>query len=202
MNAARYFLCYLDYQAGDYDDAAVLGEFLARRHPTHGTSRQAAKIALLSYMQSYNAASGDERQSEKDRMVRLADFMAHRWAGEAEGDEAWMTLMVVATNDRDVDQVLGYLAKVPEESPRRAEAEFKAGQALWIASLTAARQPEESRPPQADIDKMREQAQQTLRAASNASPIRLMRGAQASRRPPRRYRSRRSTSRRTDRPRP
>jgi hypothetical protein len=162
VNAARYFLCYLDYQVGEYDDAAVLGDFLARRHPTYSASRQAAKIALLSYMQAYNAASGDERQSEKARMIRMADFMARRWAGEAEGDEAWMTLMVVATNERDVDQLLGYLAKIPEESPRRAEAELKAGQALWIASLTAARQPEETRPPQAEIDTMRNQAQQTL----------------------------------------
>ncbi len=73
-----------------------------------------------------------------------------------------MTLMIVASNEHDVDQILGYLAKIPEQSPRRAEAELKAGQGIWIASLAAARQPEEIRPPQEAIDKMRAQAQETL----------------------------------------
>ncbi len=162
LNNARYYLCYLAYQAGDYFDAAVLGEFLAKRHPTSSGARQAAKIALLSHLQAYNAATPDDRASEKRRMESLADFMTRRFAGEAEADEAWMTLMIVATNDRDVPQVQAYLAKIPEQSPRRAEAELKAGQAIWIAALAASRLPEESRPPQEEIDKLRALAQQTL----------------------------------------
>lgn len=162
VNNARYYLCYLAYQAGDYFDAAVLGEFLAKRHPTSSGARQGSKIALLSYMQLYNTASADDRAGEKRRMEGLADFITRRFAGEAEADEAWMTLMIVATNEHDADQILAYLAKIPEQSPRRAEAELKAGQGIWIASLAAARQPEESRPPQEMIDKMRTQAQETL----------------------------------------
>ena len=70
-------------------------------------------------------------------MESLADFITRRFAGDAEADEAWMTLMIIATNEHDVDQVLAYLAKIPEQSPRRGEAELKAGQALWIAALAA-----------------------------------------------------------------
>jgi len=162
VNNARFYLCYLAYHARDYVDAAVLGEFLARRHPTASGSRRAARIALLSHLQSYNLAAPDDRASDKRRMESLADFITRRFAGEAEADEAWMTLMVVATHERNVEQLMGYLVKIPEQSPRRAEAELKAGQALWYASRMAAREAEESRLPQADIDKMREQAQETL----------------------------------------
>jgi hypothetical protein len=162
VNSARYYLCYLAYQAGDYLDAAVLGEFLARRHPTSSGARQGAKIALLSHLQAYNAAAPGDRASEKRRMESLADFITRRFAGEAEADEGWMTLMIVATNEHDVKQVLAYLSKIADQSPRRAEAELKAGQGIWIASLAATRQPDESRPPQEEIDKMRAQAQETL----------------------------------------
>ena len=117
VNNARFYLCYLAYQAHEYVDAAVLGEFLARRHPTASGSRRAAGIALLSHLQSYNLAAPDDRASEKQRMESMADFIARRFAGEAEADEAWMTLMVVATQQRDVEQLLAYLAKVPEQSP-------------------------------------------------------------------------------------
>jgi cellulose synthase operon protein C len=162
IDNARYYLCYLAYQGGDYFDAAVLGEFLARRRPNSSGARQAAKIALLSHLQIYNTTPPDERASQKRRMESLADYITRRFAGDAEADEAWMTLMIIATNERDVDQVLAYLAKIPEQSPRRGEAELKAGQALWIAALMASRQPDESRPPQPDIDKIRQQAQETL----------------------------------------
>jgi hypothetical protein len=162
IDNARYYLCYLAYQAGDYFDAAVLGEFLAKRRPNSSGARQAAKIALLSHLQIYNATPPDERASQKRRMENLADYITRRFAGDAEADEAWMTLMIIATNEHDVDQVLAYLAKIPEQSPRRGEAELKAGQALWIAALVASRQPDESRPPQPDIDNIRQQAQETL----------------------------------------
>ena len=34
VNEVRYFLSYLNFQRGNYYDAAVMGEFLARPHPT------------------------------------------------------------------------------------------------------------------------------------------------------------------------
>ncbi len=162
VNNARYFLCYLAYNAGDYWDACVLGEFLATRHPTSAWSRQAARVALSSFLQLYNTSPPEERNDAKRRMAAFADYLTRRFAGEAEADEAWMSLMVIATGERNVDEVLGFLAKIPETSPRRAEAELKAGQALWVAALTAVRQPEESRPPQPEIEKMRTQARDLL----------------------------------------
>ncbi|MBL8829077.1 MAG: hypothetical protein JNM18_18995, partial [Planctomycetaceae bacterium] len=50
----RYYLCYLRFLQKQYYDAAVMGEFIARNYPDNGGARQAAKIALASYLQEYN----------------------------------------------------------------------------------------------------------------------------------------------------
>jgi len=162
LNAVRLYLCYLAYHSADYLEAAVLGDFLAKRYPTTPGARQGAKIALLSLMQQYTTATAADRASEKRRMEALADFVARRWAGEPDADDAWMTLMVVATGEQNMEQMLAYLAKIPEDSSKRGEAELKAGQALWIKALTAQRLPEGERPQQADLDKLRLDAQKML----------------------------------------
>jgi len=178
LNAVRLYMCYLAYYSGDYLDAAVLGDFLTRRYPTTAGARQGAKIALLSLMQQYQAATPENRASEKRRMEALAEFVGKRWAGEADADDAWMSLMVVATSEHDVPQMLAYLAKIPETSVKRGEAELKAGQALWINALTAMRKPEAERLPQAELDKLRhealvmlEQGVDRTRKAGNASGV-------------------------------
>ena len=74
INTARYYLCYLDYQLGEYYDAAVLGEFLARKYPTAAGARPCAKIAMAAYLQAYNTAAIDNRQFERDHMIALADL--------------------------------------------------------------------------------------------------------------------------------
>ena len=162
LNADRLYLCYLAYHSGEYPEAAVLGDFLARRYPATPGARQGARIALLSLMQQYTAATAVDRASEKRRMEALAEFVAKRWAGEPDADDAWMTLMVVATGEQDVPQMLAYLAKIPEDSSKRGEAELKAGQALWINALTAMRKSVGERPEQPDLDKLRQDALKML----------------------------------------
>ena len=68
----------------------------------------------------------------------------------------------MATNEHQLDKAFEYLEKIPAESPRRGEAELKAGQALWTAYLAAAGSEAEQRPPQAELDRMLKQAQETL----------------------------------------
>ena len=49
LNTIRYCLAYLDWAAEDYYDAAVLGEFLARRYPDGPERQRGAEIALKAY---------------------------------------------------------------------------------------------------------------------------------------------------------
>jgi tetratricopeptide (TPR) repeat protein len=162
INVIRYYLSYLLFQQGRYYEAAVLAEFLARHYPTAGGARPAAMIALKSYLLGYNASKPEDRDFEVSQMVGVADYITRQWPNEVESDDAWMTLADLAIRDEDLTKAAEYLAKIPQESARRGDADLKAGQALWGAYLKFARLPEEERPAKEEQDKLVQQAQTTL----------------------------------------
>ncbi|HND52067.1 MAG TPA: hypothetical protein PLV92_06715, partial [Pirellulaceae bacterium] len=59
LNVVRYFICYLFYSMQDFENAAVMGEFVAQRFPESGGARQCAKIAMASYLKQYANAKTD-----------------------------------------------------------------------------------------------------------------------------------------------
>lgn len=162
VNIVRYYLCFLAFNSGQYYDAAVLGEFLAKNYPQSSGGRQCAKIALSAYQQNYLDKHAVNREFDKQKMVEIADYITLRWAGQEEADEAWTTLMEIAVQDNETDKAVAYLDKIAADSPRRGNAELKAGQALWAAYLTASRADEQARRPQAELDAMVAKAKATL----------------------------------------
>jgi tetratricopeptide (TPR) repeat protein len=165
LNTIRYCLAYLNWAADNYYEAVVLGEFLARRYPDRPEAQQGASIALAAYAKLFaDAAAGDDRRFESDRMVRIAHYVTEHWPNSPGADEAWTLLVRIAATNREPDKAADYLAHVSADSPRRGEAQLAAGQALWGACIEAARLPEEQRPAQADMIKMIAEAQRTLDA--------------------------------------
>jgi tetratricopeptide (TPR) repeat protein len=162
MNVIRYRLAYLYYKCDELYQAAVIGEFLARRYPNGTGARQGARIALAAYVKLFNAAEPEQRQFEAERMVDIAEYITRLWQGERLAAEAWMTLIRTALGDDDFDKAQEYLQKVPADSPRRGEIELTTGQRLWASYLQASRKEEAQRPSQEVLDKMVEQAQKTL----------------------------------------
>jgi hypothetical protein len=165
VNNVRYYLCFLDYQSGNFYDAAVLGEFLATKYPSSAGARQGAKIALASYLQGYNDKAPEmvaSRDFDRQRMESIVEYIGKRWKDEAEADDAWAILMAVAIGEHNLAKAKEYLAKIPEKSPRRADSELKAGQAYWAAYLTAQRKEGAERPPQSELDDLVKQAQGLL----------------------------------------
>jgi flagellin-specific chaperone FliS len=99
---------------------------------------------------------------DREKMVDLADFITSAWAGGEEADEAWSLLLQIALAEDQIDKALEYLAKIPDDSPRRGDAELKAGQALWNSYIRAVRRDDADRPPQAELDKMVDSARKML----------------------------------------
>lgn len=162
LNSIRYYLTYLHWSAGHYYEAAVLGEFLARRYPNSAGGRPGAKIAMAAYAMLYNEAPKGQRQFETDRMVAMAGYVAARWADQPESVQAWMVLINTAVQDHDLRKAGEYLDKIPPNAPRRGEAELMVGQAMWSEYLRGMRKPEEERPPQAELDQLVADAKSTL----------------------------------------
>lgn len=162
LNAARYFLSYLYYQDKRYFDAAVIGEFLARRYPDSAAAKSAAHIALNAYRMTYAASPAEQRQFEVDRMAGIAQYITEKWPGEAEADQSWMILADVAIEQQDLAKAAEYLNKIAPESPRRGEADLKAGSALWGQYLTSMRLPPEERPAPEALAALSQRAESTL----------------------------------------
>jgi cellulose synthase operon protein C len=164
VNIARYYLCFLDYQAGNFYDAAVMGEFVAKHYPKSQGGRQCAKIAMAAYLQTHEAARKAQTDSgfDRDKMIEVADFITTAWPGGEEADDAWSILLQLALGEAELDKAMEYLAKIPADSPRRGEADLKAGQALWNAYLRSSRRAEADRPPQPELDKILENARKLL----------------------------------------
>jgi len=163
VNPLRAALSYLHWAAGDYYEAAVLGEFLARRYPNQSESAAAAQTALAAYAKLMSAARTEPlREAAGRRMADLAQWIVEHWPDSPAADEARMVLIREAAGRHDRKQIVERLASISEQSPRRAEAELLAGQSLWAAYLEAARQPEKTRPPEAEMNQWLDQAQKLL----------------------------------------
>lgn len=162
LNVIRYYLAYLHWMAGDVPEAAVMGEFLARRYSDGVGARQGARIALAAWVALYNEARPGDRQFESKRMAEIAEYITGRWAGEPEADEAWMMLIRTALSEGDLPKAQQYMENVSPDSPRRGEVELMTGQKLWGAYLEASRKQGADRPAQEQLDKMVQQARQTL----------------------------------------
>jgi hypothetical protein len=140
VNLIRYLLCFLSYTEGNYFDAVVIGDFLARRYPDSQGARACAKIAMASYLKLYADNTSDDKEFESARIVEIADFIVKKWPDQPEAEEALNTLIPFMIRAKQLKQAEDYLAKIPQDSPHRGNAELKTGQALWASYIENSRQ--------------------------------------------------------------
>ena len=176
VNQVRYFLCFLYYQGGQYYDAAVLGEFLARSYPKSSAALPAAEIAMAAYLMAYNAAPPAERSFETAQMVGVAEYLGGQWPDADETQKARLILGDLAIRSGELDKASEYLSQIPDDSPQRAEADLKNGQALWAAYLKAASLPEVERPSPDVLSEKSAKAQAALEQGVARSRARLEEG--------------------------
>ncbi|MFM8252207.1 MAG: hypothetical protein ACKOBW_11475 [Planctomycetota bacterium] len=71
VSTVRYYLCFVNYSLQNYDEAAVLGDFVARRYPESVGARPCGRVAMYSFLKMYSDAKNDA-QPKIDAL--LADF--------------------------------------------------------------------------------------------------------------------------------
>jgi len=162
LASARYYQCFLNWTVGNYYDAGVLGEHLMQHYPDTLPGRQGAKIALASWVRLYGESKDEDRSFEIGQIERVAEMTFQRWPDQDEAEEAALTLVNFAAAAGKVERAAEYLNKIPADSPRRGQAELRAGQALWSTYLKALRQPEAERPNAEQLAALRKQAREVL----------------------------------------
>jgi hypothetical protein len=163
LNGIRYYMAYLYWASEDYFDAAVMGDFLARRYPNSAGARNGAKIAMAAFVKMYSDIPKDgDRSFEGRQLADIAQYITRRWPGGPEAQDAWIMLIRTAIADQDANKAREYLEKLSPESAKRAEAEMLVGQALWSGYLRGGALPEDNRPAQAELEKMVKDAKEYL----------------------------------------
>ncbi|MBX3424473.1 MAG: hypothetical protein KF688_02225 [Pirellulales bacterium] len=173
VNAARYYLCWLYWEEGQWHDAAVLGSNLARMHPDSQYAAGGAGVALRAFEKLQNAqAAAGEQPSEflAAELTQLAELIAAKWPQSDDAAAATTMLVAQALRGEDLEAAENLLARLPEAS--RAAAELSLGASLWAKYCGAAAGPNAAAPETAAL---RERAETMLQngfkaLGSNHSP--------------------------------
>ena len=136
--SAQYFLCWLYWEEERLHEAAVLGEFIARKNSESSYAANAAKIAIRAYDRLLQEArrSGDATY-ETQKLGSMAELMARRWPDSPEAGAAVNMLVQIAINEQRIDDAKQLLQRLPEDN--RAAAELKLATTMWSLYLQAAR---------------------------------------------------------------
>ena len=135
-NKARYMLAYTHYSAERYYEGAVLGEHLARRYPRKDNAAKAAEIAIASLAAAYESYKQVDRLSDLEHLVSLATYTAETWPDGEQADFSRTVLGEVAMGRGKYGDASRWFEAVRPDSPRRADAVVKAGDARWRLSLS------------------------------------------------------------------
>lgn len=166
VNAARYYLAFVYYYMKQSYEAAILGEFVARRYPEDDpqVAQDMAYIAMSAWQQAYYALKKEEsHDAEMAQMIRICNLITKNWPEGDNANEARMNLGKVYKDAVQPVEAGKWYGQVPETSKDYADAQINAGQAYWTAWLNAMTIPADQRPPATDLDAWTAAAEKHLR---------------------------------------
>ncbi|WP_149498147.1 tetratricopeptide repeat protein [Roseiconus lacunae] len=133
VNLVQYFLSYLYFVKGDFYDAAVVADFVARRFPNSPGARQCAKISVGSYLKLLEQASdsGTDSEFEIQRLYAVGSYMHDTWPDDPNTPQTLATLIPHLINSGAVLRAAELVRKLPESSEVRGGLELITGQSLW-----------------------------------------------------------------------
>jgi tetratricopeptide (TPR) repeat protein len=167
LNEVRYFLCWLYWESQDYYRAAVLGEFIVQRYPTHPAAGSAAKIAMASFERLYNnAANGSDKHDKGDfegtHMAQMAELIAKRWPGTGDADSAFAVLVSYAIRSGKIDQAEKLIGNASAQS--KPGLELQLGNAMWARYLEMSQAGQGATQDEAALEKLKTPAVKYLRS--------------------------------------
>lgn len=144
LASVRYYLCWIHWEEGQLDEAAALGEFVAKQSPDSKYAPAAAKLALAAYERLYNQARQADQPIDEvaAHLVEVAQLLATRWPESPEAEAGLNLLMNMALRDDRLDEAESLLERLPASS--RAGGQLRLGGTLWTRYLQLLRDDPES----------------------------------------------------------
>lgn len=171
VNMCRFSLCYVYYEQRRSYEAAVLGEFVARRYAEDKDDEmgsipaEAAYLAMAAYAQAYNARGNTDKKTDIQKMIGISEFIVAKWPGTPKAIDALVMLGQMYIQIKDFVKAAETLEKVPADSGAYLKVQLMLGQALWEATIEGLNKPEAERPPAATLAGYQTKAQDVLKKA-------------------------------------
>jgi hypothetical protein len=139
LNRARYYLAFVDYELKDYDAAAVLGDYAARRLKNYDVdlARESAHLALAAIDQEFKACPESQRIVLARIARPTAEFLIHNWPDQDKANEARAIMAELYDQSKQPLEAAQWYASVTPGSEGYAEAQIGAGREFWSAALSA-----------------------------------------------------------------
>ncbi len=171
VNLCRWSLSFIYYEQHKSYDAAVLGEYVARRYADDKDDEMgsipadSAYLAMAAYAQAYNARGNQDRQTDIQKMISISEFIVAKWPGTPKAIDALVMLGKMHIQIKDFVKAAEVLERVPAESGEYLKVQLLLGQALWEATIEGLNKPEAERPPAATLAGYQSKAQDVLKKA-------------------------------------
>ena len=132
LQEVYYYLTFINYSRGNYYEAIVLGEYLARKYPGESGALPCAKIVLSCYQLLYNQAVEDQREFEVNGFIDIAEYTIQNWEQSDEANDARRRLVPYMMEAGQLEKAKQITSQIPEETPERLESELRIGRTLWF----------------------------------------------------------------------
>jgi tetratricopeptide (TPR) repeat protein len=139
LNVARYFLAFVEYELQNYDAAAVVGDYAARRLRTIDAdrARDSAHLALAAIDQEFKTCPESQRPVLTRVARPTAEFLIHNWPDQDRANEARAIMAELYDQSKQPLEAAQWYASVTPGSEGYAEAQIGAGREYWSAALSA-----------------------------------------------------------------
>lgn len=132
VNSLRYLQSVCHFAMTNYFESALIGEFLLDRYPNVNGSRQASGLVVKSYSILHDAAPDENKEFEKNRLMKTCNVIVERWPGSNEAGDAASTLTQMALLNKNFDNAEKYYAMIPDGHSRQMMLGIRIGQKRWF----------------------------------------------------------------------
>jgi len=170
LNQARYLLAVAYFFLDDHEyDAAVIGEFIARRYKdaTPNVALDAAYLSMTAHIEAFNANRSPTASTEADTVdlqpvITMAELITTQWPKQPKADDARVRLGEFYNRLKQYQKAADNFNQVDESADQYLDAQLKAGQAYWNAYVAAASSDDSDPVDEKTTQKWLEQARQHL----------------------------------------
>lgn len=137
LNQLRLKLASVYWSLDRWEEACVLGGFLARRYPNTSFGSQGAEFLIKGLRKIFVQELAAQRDTSgvKARIVQASDLIATRWESLPVGQESISIRIETELDSGSWESAQQFIETLPENTSRRSSAELLLGQVLFNSLL-------------------------------------------------------------------